>query len=73
MLIEGSIDNDRVTLSNIGADVARGALTGVAQRNPDGSWMVESLRLNDIRLQSDKSLTDFCAAHHHSLAANWSS
>ncbi|STE14612.1 AsmA family protein [Escherichia coli] len=61
VLIEGSIDNDRVTLSNIGADVARGALTGVAQRNPDGSWMVESLRLNDIRLQSDKSLTDFFA------------
>ncbi|HGY3718363.1 TPA: AsmA family protein [Citrobacter gillenii] len=61
VLIEGSIDNDRVTLSTIGADVARGALTGVAQRNPDGSWIVESLRLNDIRLQSDKSLTDFFA------------
>jgi hypothetical protein len=61
VLIEGSIDNDRVTLSNIGADVARGALTGVAQRNPDGSWVVENLRLNDIRLQSDKSLTDFFA------------
>ncbi|HCW0181037.1 TPA: AsmA family protein [Citrobacter freundii] len=61
VLIEGSIDNDRVTLSNIGADVARGALTGVAQRNADGSWVVENLRLNDIRLQSDKSLADFFA------------
>ena len=61
VLIEGSIDHDRVTLSNIGADVARGALTGVAQRNADGSWVVENLRLNDIRLQSDKSLVDFFA------------
>ena len=61
VLIEGSIDHGRVTLSNIGADVARGALTGVAQRNTDGSWVVENLRLNDIRLQSDKSLADFFA------------
>ncbi|HCC5836843.1 AsmA family protein [Citrobacter farmeri] len=61
VLIEGSIDNEQVTLSNIGADIARGALTGVVKRLADGSWMVENLRLNDIRLQSDKSLTDFFA------------
>lgn len=61
VLIEGSIDHGQVTLSNIGADVARGALTGVAQRNTDGSWVVENLRLNDIRLQSDKSLVEFFA------------
>ncbi|HIF4731765.1 TPA: AsmA family protein [Citrobacter amalonaticus] len=59
VLIEGSIDNEQVTLSTIGADIARGALTGVAKRHADGSWMVENLRLNDIRLQSDKSLADF--------------
>lgn len=61
VLLEGNIDNDRVTLSNIGADVARGSLTGNAQRNADGSWQVDNLRLNDIRLQSDKSLTEFFA------------
>lgn len=61
VLIEGSIDNEQVTLSTIGADIARGALTGVAKRHADGSWMVENLRLNDIRLQSDKSLADFFA------------
>ena len=38
VLIEGSIDNDRVTLTNLGADIARGTLTGNAQRNADGSW-----------------------------------
>lgn len=59
VLIQGSIDNDQVTLSNIGADIARGALTGVAKRNADGSWRVENLRLSDIRLQSDKSLSAF--------------
>ncbi|MQJ26704.1 AsmA family protein, partial [Escherichia coli] len=42
-------------------DMARGALTGVARRNADGSWVVENLRLNDIRLQSDKSLCEFFA------------
>lgn len=61
VLIEGSIDKEQVILSNIGADIARGALTGVARCNADGSWVVENLRLNDIRLQSDKSLTDFFA------------
>ncbi len=61
VLIQGSIDNSDVTLSTIGADIARGSLTGTARRTADGGWIVDSLRLNDIRLQSDKSLTDFFA------------
>ncbi|EJD7607996.1 AsmA family protein [Salmonella enterica] len=59
VLIEGSIDHNQVMLNTVGADMARGALTGVARRNADGSWVVENLRLNDIRLQSDKSLSEF--------------
>ncbi|WP_437889380.1 AsmA family protein [Phytobacter sp. V91] len=61
VLIQGSIDKDSVTLTTIGADMARGSLTGNARRNADGGWVVDNLRLNDIRLQSDKSLTDFFA------------
>ncbi|ELH0162548.1 AsmA family protein [Salmonella enterica] len=61
VLIEGSIDHNQVMLNTVGADMARGALTGVARRNADGSWVVENLRLNDIRLQSDKSLSVFFA------------
>ncbi|EAQ3153757.1 AsmA family protein [Salmonella enterica] len=61
VLIEGSIDHDQVMLNTVGADMARGALIGVARRNADGSWVVENLRLNDIRLQSDKSLSEFFA------------
>ncbi|EIB2889996.1 AsmA family protein [Salmonella enterica] len=61
VLIEGSIDHNQVMLNTVGADMARGALTGVARRNADGSWGVENLRLNDIRLQSDKSLSEFFA------------
>ncbi len=61
VLIEGSIDHNQVMLNTVGADMARGALTGVARRNADGSWIVENLRLNDIRLQSDKSLIEFFA------------
>lgn len=59
VLIQGSINNDDVTLSTIGADMARGSLTGTARRTANGGWIVDSLRLNDIRLQSDKSLSDF--------------
>ncbi|EAA1017936.1 AsmA family protein [Salmonella enterica] len=61
VLIEGSVDHNQVMLNTVGADMARGALTGVARRNADGSWVVENLRLNDIRLQSDKSLSEFFA------------
>ncbi|EJH0752401.1 AsmA family protein [Salmonella enterica] len=61
VLIEGSIDHNQVMLNTVGADMARGTLTGVGRRNADGSWVVENLRLNDIRLQSDKSLSEFFA------------
>lgn len=61
VLVQGSIDNGVVTLGTIGADIARGSLTGNAKRNADGSWLVDSLRLTDIRYQSDKSLQDFFA------------
>ncbi|MGL5698378.1 MAG: AsmA family protein [Kluyvera sp.] len=60
-LIEGDINDGEVTLTTVGADMARGSLTGSARRNQDGSWVVDNLRLNDIRLQSDKSLLDFLA------------
>jgi len=61
VLVQGNIDNGVVTLSTLGADIARGSLTGNAKRNADGSWQVNSLRLTDIRMQSDKSLADFFA------------
>ncbi|WP_312983305.1 AsmA family protein [Atlantibacter sp.] len=58
VLIQGDIDNDEVNFTTLGADVARGSLTGNARRNADGGWQVDNLRLSDIRLQSDKSLVD---------------
>ena len=61
VLIQGNIDNGEVSLSTIGADVARGTLTGTAKRSADGGWQVDNLRLSEIRLQSDKSLADFFA------------
>ena len=60
-LIEGTLDNGEVTLTTVGADMARGSLTGNARRNSDGSWVVDNLRLDEIRMQSDKSLLDFLA------------
>ena len=59
VLIQGQLNGKEVVLSTIGADMARGSLTGTARRNADGGWVVDNLRLNEIRLQSDKSLAEF--------------
>ena len=61
VLIEGQLNGKEVVLNTIGADMARGSLTGSALRNADGSWVIDTLRLNEIRLQSDKTLTAFFA------------
>lgn len=61
VLLQGSVDNGSLNLSTIGADVARGSVTGNARRNSDGSWNIGNLRLNDIRLQTAASLADFLA------------
>ncbi|MRS91792.1 AsmA family protein [Enterobacteriaceae bacterium RIT714] len=61
VLIQGELNDKEVNLSTIGADMARGSLTGTARRNADGGWVIDTMRLNDIRLQSDKSFMDFFA------------
>ncbi|EUM13045.1 AsmA family protein [Enterobacter sp. BIDMC 30] len=61
VLIQGQLNGKEVVLNTIGADMARGSLTGSALRNADGSWIIDTMRLNEIRLQSDKSLVDFFA------------
>jgi len=61
VLIEGELTDKEVVLTTIGADMARGSLTGTARRDANGGWKVDNMRLNDIRLQSDKSLSDFFA------------
>jgi len=61
VLIQGQLNGKEIVLNTIGADMARGSLTGTALRNADGSWVIDTMRLNEIRLQSDKSLLDFFA------------
>lgn len=61
VLIEGELTDKEMVLTTIGADMARGSLTGTARRDANGGWKVDNMRLNDIRLQSDKSLSDFFA------------
>ncbi|EPN9192184.1 AsmA family protein [Enterobacter roggenkampii] len=61
VLIEGQLNGKEVVLNTIGADMARGSLAGSALRNADGSWIIDTMRLNEIRLQSDKTLTAFFA------------
>ncbi len=59
VLIQGNIHDRNLTLTTVGADLSRGALTASARRDADGHWLINTLRLNNIRLQSDKSLTGF--------------
>ncbi|QII40124.1 AsmA family protein [Rouxiella badensis] len=59
VLIQGRIDNKQLMLSNFGADMARGQLTGNASRSTDGSWSVDNLRLSHIRLQSAQPISTF--------------
>lgn len=58
-LVQGKISDRQLIINNFGADVARGSVTGSAQRDAQGNWRVSTLRLNDIRLQTDKSLSAF--------------
>lgn len=55
-LLQGRIDNGRIDLPTLGADIGRGTLTASLSRNQKGHWQVKNLRLNEIRLQSNKSL-----------------
>ena len=59
VLIRGQIDNRQLTLSNFGADVSRGELTGKASRSADGSWTLDNLRLSNVRLQSAQPISTF--------------
>lgn len=59
VLIHGRIDNKQLTLSNFGADVSRGELTGKASRSADGSWTLDNLRLSNVRLQSAQPISTF--------------
>ena len=59
VLIQGSVSQGRMLFSNVGADLARGSMTGSAERDAQGNWLIRQLRLNDIRLQTAQSLADF--------------
>lgn len=59
VLIQGEIKQNQLILSNFGADLAQGDLTGVASRAADGSWLFERLRLSNVRLQVPMTLEQF--------------
>ncbi|MGD9426464.1 AsmA family protein [Pantoea sp. NSTU24] len=59
VLIQGSVSQGRMRIDNMGADLARGSMTGNGERDARGNWKVNQLRLNDIRLQTASSLKDF--------------
>ncbi|MFW5388068.1 MULTISPECIES: AsmA family protein [unclassified Yersinia (in: enterobacteria)] len=58
LYLQGSIQKNALTLTNFGADIAQGELTGNASQAADGSWLVDRLRLSNIRLQTPASIDD---------------
>ncbi|ORM74627.1 hypothetical protein HA48_03775 [Pantoea wallisii] len=59
VLLQGSVVKRQLMLNNIGADLARGSMTGSAGRDAQGNWKINQLRLNDIRLQTRQTLSEF--------------
>ncbi|WP_413736456.1 AsmA family protein [Sodalis sp. RH21] len=59
VLVQGEIDNNRLRLDNLGADLSQGELTGNARRDEDGAWQVDNLRLSNVRMQTEQSLDEF--------------
>ncbi len=59
VLVQGELKQNQLLLSNFGADLAQGDLTGVATRAADGSWQVERLRLSGVRFQTPLTLEQF--------------
>lgn len=60
--LRSSLNSGNLTISILEADLARGSLTGSIRHRPDGAWIVDSLRLNNVRLQTEKSLDDLLRA-----------
>jgi hypothetical protein len=58
LYLQGSIQKNALTLTNFGADIAQGELTGNASQSADGSWQIGSLRLSNIRLQTPATVED---------------
>jgi hypothetical protein len=56
VLVQGEIKQNQLILRDFGAGLAQGDLTGVANRAADGSWLVERLRLSNVRLQTALTL-----------------
>jgi hypothetical protein len=59
VLIQGSLINNKFFLSNFGADLSRGQLTGKARQLPDNSWVIDNLRLSNVRFQTPQTLSEF--------------
>ncbi|CAI2027057.1 MULTISPECIES: AsmA family protein [Serratia] len=59
VLVQGELKQHQLLLSNFGADLAQGDLTGVATRAANGSWQVERLRLSGVRMQTPLTLEQF--------------
>jgi hypothetical protein len=59
VLVQGEVKNNQILLNDFGAGLAQGDLTGMATRAADGSWLVERLRLSNVRLQTPLTLKQF--------------
>ncbi|CAK9886905.1 MAG: hypothetical protein XXXJIFNMEKO3_03355 [Candidatus Erwinia impunctatus] len=60
VLLQGSIQQQQIIISDAGADVALGSVTfNNARRDAQHQWHVSALRLSDIRWQSDRKLSEF--------------
>lgn len=62
LLLQGDYRDGQLRLNNLGADVANGQMTAQAQRQADGVWRIDNLRLSQIYWQSPQTLRPFLHA-----------
>ncbi|MCD1126504.1 AsmA family protein [Jinshanibacter sp. LJY008] len=61
ILVQGEVKDHQILFNNVGADLANGQLTGNGKRTADGKWQIESLRLSEVKYQSQLELDQLLA------------
>ncbi|REF26710.1 AsmA-like protein [Xenorhabdus cabanillasii] len=64
VVMQGSYQNNSLTISAFGAEFLKGFISGNGQQLPDGSWNWDNILINDIRWQSPMALAALAEKTH---------
>ncbi|MBT0730252.1 AsmA family protein [Rosenbergiella nectarea] len=61
LVAQGDKDAQRLTITALSGAIERGTFEGKLSRSAEGEWQIPTLRLDNIRFQTDKGLADLFA------------